>query len=714
MTQPVVNGASSGDLSSHLAKMLEPKSIAVIGASDRAGNLGGVAVGLLRKFGYPGEVWPVHPTSRLVAGYTCYPSIAEIPSPADLAILAVPAAACPALVRECASAGVTTGIIWSGGFAEGGPGGADLQQRLVEACRETGFTVLGPNCLGIIDTHLPATTTFASFLRESDELVAGNISMISQSGGLATMTQAMAARLGFGFRYMISTGNEAVVGVPDFFQALVGDPLTKVVCAYLEGVRDGEALVTALENLRDAGKPVVVLKAGATAASAAAATAHTGALVGERRVWSAVFDEFGVIQTASLEELLDVALELSSMDADKIPAGAGLAAVTFGGGMGVLAADQAVSHGLATPPLSAETRARLRLLVPPVAAIGNPVDLTPQSYLDLSWLEHLPAALDVIAADPLVDMVLVQAGPMATGGADVARIIAEFRRRAKEAVSVAWALPPPGIAEQLQAAGCHVFEESERAIRVLGKLVVRRRPRGRRSSAVPASDFDWGGFVPRPSPGEVVPEHRCREILAAAGLTVAPGRLATTEDDAVEIAGELGYPVAMKGISTAVSHRAAAGLMALGVADETGARSIYWTIGERAVSLDVHLEGVYVQSMIGGGAEFLVSGFRDPTFGSVVSVAAGGTMTELIDDVVLLRAPFDQTRADEALPALKTVATDTKAGLERLSHLAAYCATFSRLVAGAPWDRFVFEVNPVIVRQDLAVAVDGLLIIESP
>jgi acetate---CoA ligase (ADP-forming) len=694
--------------------MLEPKSIAVIGASDRAGNLGGVAIGLLRKFGYPGEVWPVHPTSRSVAGYTCYPSIAETPSPADLVILAVRAAACPALVRECASAGVTTGIIWSGGFAEGGPDGADLQQRLVEACQETGFTVLGPNCLGIIDTHLPATTTFASFLRESDELVAGNISMISQSGGLATMTQAMAARLGFGFRYMISTGNEAVVGVPDFFQALVGDPLTKVVCAYLEGVREGEALVTALENLRDAGKPVVVLKAGATAASAAAATAHTGALVGERRVWSAVFDEFGVIQTASLEELLDVALELSSMDADKIPVGTGLAAVTFGGGMGVLAADQAVSHGLETPQLSAETRARLRPLVPPVAAIGNPVDLTPQSYLDLSWLEHLPAALDVIAADPLVDMVLVQAGPMATGGADVARIIAEFRRRAKETVSVAWALPPPGITEQLQAAGCHVFEESERAIRSSASWwhAVDRVGDARRRCR-PVSEFDWGGFVPRPSPGEVVPEHRCREILAAAGLTVAPGRLATTEDDAVDTAGELGYPVAMKGISTAVSHRAASGLMALSVADEAGARSTYRTIGERAVSLDVHLEGVYVQSMIGGGAEFLVSGFRDPTFGSVVSVAAGGTMTELIDDVVLLRAPFDQTRADEALPALKTVATDTKAAMERLSHLSAYCATFSRLVAGAPWDRFVFEVNPVIVRQDLAVAVDGLLIIES-
>src|SRR5438445_10321349 len=236
----------------------------------------------------------------------------------------------------------------------------------------------------------------------------GDISMVSQSGGTATMAQAFAQQAGFGFRYMISSGNEAVLTAADYLHALVEDPHTKVIAAELEGVKGGARFVAALEEARAAGKPVVVLKGGETAASARAAVAHTGALAGERRVWDAVLRDAGVIQVHSLEELLDNVLFLSSTDLTKLPAGNGIAAVTFGGGGGVLAADQSVRSGLAMPMLTAPTRERLRALVPPIAAIENPVDLTPQVYNQAQWFGHFAEALDVIAADPGIHSILLQ------------------------------------------------------------------------------------------------------------------------------------------------------------------------------------------------------------------------------------------------------------------------------------------------------------------
>jgi len=281
-----------------LSGLLAPRSVVIIGASDQPGNVGGAAVRFFRKFHSPCAVWPVNPGRDTVAGLPCYKNVAELPARADLAILAVPATAVAQVVRECVGAGIRAGIAWAGGFQEGGAGGVALQNELTALCRETGFALLGPNCIGIIDTHAPVTASFASMMLELDRFLPGNISMVSQSGGLATMGQAMAQLQGYGFRYMISTGNEAMLGVADFIHALAADPRTKVIATYLEGVRDGAKFRQALLDARDAGKPVIVLKAGATTASAAAAAAHTGALAGEDRVWEVVLRDCAALQVA--------------------------------------------------------------------------------------------------------------------------------------------------------------------------------------------------------------------------------------------------------------------------------------------------------------------------------------------------------------------------------------------------------------------------------
>jgi acetyltransferase len=698
--------------------LLEPRSIAVIGASDQPGNLGGTAVRHLRKFGYPGAVWPVNPRRVTVAGLPCFPTVASLPGRPDLAILAIAADAVADLVRECAEAGIAHGIVWAGGFAEVGGDGIRRQRALVEVCRGTGFKLCGPNCIGIINTRLPMTASFASSLLEAERMIPGNISMISQSGGMATVVQALAQRAGFGFRYVVSTGNEAVLTTADFIHGLVADPETRVIATYLEGVADGAAFVSALEEARRSRKPVIVLKGGATAASARAAVAHTGALAGEDRVWSALLREQAAIRVRSQEELLDVALLLSGTDPDKLPAGNGVAVVTFGGGSGVLATDQCASHGLTTPQLAAASAARLKGLVTPLASIANPIDLTPDTYSQPQWLARLPEALDVIAADPGIHTVFFQFGAMPHKATEMMDAVGGLRGRTARAVSVAWSLASRAVLERLPAEGVYPFPESARALRALGhaaryRAALETPPR---LDDVEAPTFDWSALgAPPAAAGTVVSEPACQSILAAAGLATAAGRLAGSPDEAVAAAVAVGYPVALKGVSPAVTHRAAAGLVALGVRSGPEAREAFEWLTARATALGVCLEGIYVQAMVAGGLELLVSAFRDPVFGVMVSCGAGGNLTEVIDDVVLERAPVGEATALRMLERLRIVRNARELDPELDGGPPArFVARFSRLAAAAPWRRFVLEVNPVRVGRDAAVAVDGLLVVEEP
>jgi acetate---CoA ligase (ADP-forming) len=693
-----------------VSRLLAPRTIAVIGASDQPGNVGGAAVRFFRKFASPCTVWPVNPGRDSVAGLPCYRRVADLPSAADLAILAVPAAAVVQVVRDCVSAGIRAGIVWAGGFQEGGAAGTALQDELAAVCRQTRFALLGPNCIGIIDTHTPMTASFASMMLAIDRLLPGNISMVSQSGGLATMAQAIAQQQGYGFRYMISTGNEAAIGVADFIYALASDPYTKVVATYLEGVRDGEKFRQALLAARTAGKPVIVLKAGATPASAAAAAAHTGALAGEGRVWNAVLRDCAAIQVDSLEELLDVAMQLSGADLRKLPSRRGVAAITFGGGSGVLSADQCDRAGLAVPALTDATRNALKGLVPPLASTRNPVDLTPQAYQSPEWFGHFPHALDVIATDPGVGMVFLQLGPMARGDADMARMVAAFRDRCPKPVLAAWPLAIEAALISLRADDVHIFPEYSRAVRAMARIADYADALAQARETAPAAMFDWSARVPNPHPGMVIMEHDCHAILTQAGLPVAKGKLATTEKAAAEAMRQLGGQVVMKAVSERITHRAAAGLVALGLKSETEVREGWRTLQARAAELSVVLDGILVQRMMSTGAELLVSAFRDPDFGIMIMLGAGGTLTELIGDVVVIPAPFGPVTAAHALERLLVMRNVTK----HSGTLIDFVCRFSALAASVPWQRFVFEVNPVKWTATEVQAVDGLLIIESP
>ncbi|MGE3923436.1 MAG: acetate--CoA ligase family protein [Lautropia sp.] len=709
-----------------------------MGASDQPGSLGGRAVALLCKFGYPGDIWPINPGRETVAGLRCYPSLEALPRTPELAILAVAAAGTLDAARQCVAAGVRHGIVWAGGFAETGEEGARLQQELTAICRDGGFTICGPNSLGIVNTWLPLTGTFAARLVNTGTLLRGSISMVSQSGGLGIASQAMAQDDGFGFRCFISCGNEAVLGIADYLAALVEDEATAVIAAYVEGQRDGSALVAALAQARAAGKPVVMLKTGLTAATARAAAAHTGALVGDGRVWSAVLREHGVIQVDTVRELLDVSIFLSSSERVIRPAGRRVAIVSFGGGWGVLCTDLCARHGLEAPLLSAAIRAKLQDMVPPIASIANPIDLTPATFQP-RWLARFPEALETIASDPAIDTVFFALNAMATGGREVAEAIVALRGRTGKTICVSWVLAPPEGLAILAAAGVFVFPEQGRALAAVARIAASVEAAGGSGPALAASvpaassasrpaagtghrgepahpaAIDWREHVPDPAAGTVVSEDRCHRILQLAGLPVARGRLARSADEALAAARFAGYPVAMKGISAAVTHRADAGLLRLGVGSDAVVAAAYHELAEQARGNGIALDGVYVQQMVRAKAELLISAFRDPAFGVMITCGAGGGLTELIDDVALARAPLDADAAAALLRRSRLVRRTLQREPDSdLSAPAEFVARFSQLVTTIPWRRFVFEINPVRWQAGTAVAVDGLLIIEQP
>lgn len=709
--------ARTGAVFADISGLLRPASIAIIGASDRPANFGGGTIRNLLKFGYPGAVWPVNPHQQTVEGLPCYPNVRQLPGTADLAVFAIPGSALLDAIGECAAAGILYGVAFAGGFAEAGEAGLELHRSLIELCRQTGFKLCGPNCVGIINVDMPMTATFATALKEVDTLRPGTISMVSQSGGLATATVATAHRAGFGFRYLISSGNEAVLTFADYLHALVQDEGTRVIVGYLEGVPDGRKLLVALEEARERRKPVILIKAGTTKASAHAALAHTGALAGEDRVYDAIFREMAVIRVYSVEELLDVGLMLSGIEPAKLPRGPGVGIVTFGGGNGVLAADQCAQNGLSTPPLGPASVERLKQLLVPVASASNPMDLTPQTALQPERLARLAEALDVVAAEPEIHSLFFIVSSLAARAAEIADVISGYWERAPKPVCVNWPDAPKGAPERLAGKGIYTFPDHARGVRALHRLVRYRADLSRPPHPEPVDlpAFDWSAFVPQPGSQTIIPEHQCHRILEAGGLSVATGRVATSEGDAFRAAEVVGLPVALKALSRAVTHRAAAGLLAVDLRTSEEVLAAYRRIMARARELAVALDGIYVQHMVCGGLELLVSAFRDPLFGTMLTCGAGGDLTETLDDVVVERAPVDEALVRDLLGRLRLVRQARRRDAGPDPKIAAkFITEFSRLAATAPWRRFVLEVNPIKWTGEAAVAVDGLLIVEEP
>lgn len=674
--------------------IFEPRSVAVIGASAGPGKLGHTLLQNVIEYGFKGPIYPVNPRGGEILGLPVARSISELAGAVDLALISIPNDQVVPVLEECARAGVRAAVVLSSGFGEAGEDGRQLQARLRAVLRDGQMRVVGPNCMGVYNpAHGFNGSYFWSLPRQ-----AGGVSFVSQSGAMGGLFFAEAAQEGFGVAKFASIGNTVDVDQADLLEYLGADPQTRVIGLFIEGLRDGQRFLRAATRVTRL-KPVVALKAGRTGAGTRAAASHTGSLAGVHRLYRAALEEAGVILTSTTEEFLDVLRALAT-HGDRLPAGPNVAVITVSGGPSVLAADACEEHGLSVPPLSAQTQARLRAVLPPFAATGNPVDLTPQVRPDA-----IGDALDAVGADPGVD-----AAVFINLGVDhpqfreaVPRLQAVHGKPVVALVNAA-----PDLARALGDAGIPLYRTPERAVAALAALARQRQVLDRPIAPVLRGAVTPSRILDRVR-GRVLDEYDSKRVLAEYGMPVTPEERVETEAEALDAAERIGYPVALKLCSTEVLHKSDVGGVRTGLAAPEDLRRAWQDLAR------IHGGPFLVQAMVAPGPEFIVGARYDDVFGHFILVGLGGVLTELVDDVALALGPLsheaargliERTRAARLLKGYRGLPA---AGLDALARCV---VAVSDMVRANPQIAEV-DVNPVIVSPEGPVAVDALIVLRG-
>ena len=665
-------------------------SVAVVGASDRPGALGRLPVQFLQRYGYPGRILPVNPRGGEILGLPVYRTVTAAPGPVDLALVMVAAERVAAAIDDCAEAGVPVVIVGSSGFAEAGPEGAAIQAGIVAKARAAGTRVLGPNCIGSANFHTGLVASFSPMFAGVDtRLVPGRLGFVSQSGALGYGTVSLAFERGLGLGWAVTTGNEADITALETMLSLADEPECVALLGYLEALTD----IDRLRRLATNGKPVALLKTGRTEAGARAAASHTGALATEDRVVDATLRQLGIVRVSDVDELLDVG---DAFESPYRPAGPRVAVVTTSGGSGILAADAIAAQGLALGRLAYPTREALRGIVPTYGAVDNPVDVTASVMHDPTLVER---ALRVVAGDAQVDMLVV--GFCVLTGDDAATVVSKLGWIAQETrkpVLVARTGADhlaPGAASALRAAGVPVYPTPARAVRAAAALWQVSRPRHRPASEVTSLPR---GAVPKPGATEV----ELKRLLASAGIAVPRGTAVDSPETATETVHELGGLAVMK--AQGLPHKTEAGGVVLGVTPDLAAETYI-----QLTTLAPGDASVLVEEQVPSGMELLV-GITPSPLGQVLTLGAGGILTEVLDDVAVRLLPVDEFDIRDMLSEIRvsrllaghrgTLPADVTALIALLCRL-------QELVVTWP-DGFSLDLNPVVALPDRAVALDAV------
>jgi acetate---CoA ligase (ADP-forming) len=629
-----------------LIPFFAPTGVAIIGASGNPTKLGFGLARNLRQSRYRGAIHFVNPTAKTILGEPVYADIAAVPDPVDLAVLLIPAPAVPAAVAACAARGVKAAIIASGGFREVGAEGAALEAECLRAAQAHGVRLIGPNCIGLLDTHLPLDATFLP----PPGPTPGDVAFISHSGAICAAVIDWARGQGFGLSRLVSLGNQVDVNESDVLGPVAADPNTKVITLYLEGIADGRRFVETARAISRQ-KPIVALKVGRYAGGRQAVASHTGALAGEDSAYTAAFARAGVIRADTSEELFDWARALAWCPP---PQGRGVAVLTNAGGPGVTAVDALEANGLHLAQLSAATQAQLGRLLPPAASASNPVDM-----LAAASPEQYAGCLQILLDDPAVHsvMVILPPPPMHTAGG-VARAVIPIIYTAAKPVVVALMgerLIQEAV-EHFRAARVPEYRFPERAASALAILARRAEYLATPTADAPPTltgiDRERAGAALAGQPaGEFLPQAAVYELLDAYGIPRPAFELARSPEEAATLAAAMGFPVALKIAAPEITHKSDVGCVLLNVADEAAARQGYGTVVDngRRANPAAAIAGVYVQPMIAAGQELILGAALDPQFGPVVMVGSGGIEVEGMKDVAFALTPLTRTTAVAAL-----------------------------------------------------------------
>ncbi len=692
-----------------LARLLRPQSVAVVGASDKPGALGATLIANLDRAGYGGTIYPINPKRDRIGARACLASVDDLPMGVDVAVLAIPRAAVLDTVRALATRSVGAAIVFSAGFAEDGPAGLAEQAELARIARGAGMVIEGPNCLGLVNhvDRIPLT-----FVEAFCEAPAGRraVGVVSQSGAMAAVLGTVLSARAVPTSYSISTGNEAVSGVEDYVEWLIDDPATHVIAMIVESFRQPARFIAAARRARAAGKPVVLLHPGTSSAARASAATHTGAMAGDYPVMRAKVARAGVVFAETLQELGDLA-ELLVRCAALVHRD--VAILGESGAFKALALDQAERIGLPLTALNNDNAPALRAALPPFVPVSNPLDLTAQGLSQPSlYTDVVNALLDddrvgavvaaIIQSDPTTAAIKVPAILAALAGRTLTKplIFAGLDEGAR--------MPDPYITA-LRDHGVPWFPSPERALTALARLGQDQGPDEPpviAPLALPAL-ADFSGAIP---------EYRAKALLGPIGIAFPRATFASDAASAESAAAALGYPVAMKAQSAALSHKSDAGGVILDLADAAAVRSAWDRMFASVAAYDaaITLDGVLIEAMGERGIEMIVGGRNDPEWGAVVLAGFGGVTAEVLHDVRLFTP--DMTHGEVVAELGKLQSAALLAGWRGapaldVPALADLIITVARLLASEP--RLAeLDLNPVMLYPSGqgVIALDALMV----
>ncbi|MEC9368711.1 MAG: acetate--CoA ligase family protein [Pseudomonadota bacterium] len=703
--------SESRDGRAGIGRLLEPASVAIIGASDDPGRIGGRPLRYLLQEGFRGAVYPVNPNRQTVQGQKAYARVSDLPQAVDCALIAVPAKLVAGALEDCVAAGVKSAIVFSSGFAEVAGEGTALQAEIASIARRSGMRVLGPNCLGVLSFSSRFFATFSSSGDQQGYPQAGPVAIISQSGAYGTHLYMVARNWGLGVSHVITTGNECDVDVAECIGWAAACEDVKVIAAYAEGIKDGPALIRSLEKARANRKPVVFMKVGRSAEGAAAAASHTASLAGSDEIYDAVFRQYGVHRADTTEQMLDA---VYACTAGIFPQSRRIGLVTISGGVGVQMADHAKKAGLDVAPMPAAAQKKLKAKLPFASAL-NPVDTTAQFLNDMSLVRE---NFTIMLKDGGYGTAVAFLTMAAASRFVIEPLLAELRlirEQFPDRLLILSLLGPPEVVARYRDAGYLTFEDPCRAIDAAAAVV-----RFGESFARVSSGRDDGALLDSTSvpriPARSLSEWESRELLAGAGVPLVQAVLARSPEEAAKAAAAFGAPVAMKISAGEIAHKTEIGGVALNVSAADAGQTYDTLMGRAAKSVpSAKPDGVIVAPMVTGGVETILGAQVDPVFGPAVMFGMGGVFAEVFRDVAFRLAPVSKEEALAMIAETRGAALLAGARgrpVADVDALAGAIVALSRLAACCGDQLSSIDLNPFVVLPEGkgAVALDCLAV----
>lgn len=696
MTKKIAERAAGA---SRLSSILQARSVAIVGASADPAKVAGRPLAYMLARGYQGKLYAVNPGRAEVQGLPSYPSLAAIGEPVDLAIVGTEASKVESVIAEGIEAGVKAFVVFSSGFAELGDEGRALQARLRALAREKSVAILGPNCLGAVNSATGLIASFTTALEETP-LRPGRFAFVSQSGALGAYWLDIVLRAGLGFSHWITTGNECDVDAAEAVDFLVEDPDTEVIGLYLEDIRNTAAFRRALQRAAAARKPVIALKAGRSQAGAQAAASHTGALAGDDALYDACLRQCGALRVDSLSALVDAARLFLF---DSVPQGTRLGVMSVSGGAGVLIADEAETLGMTLPPFAQAAQDGLRAALPAFVTPANPVDLTGNVVQNTASVRQ---ALAAVALDPDIDAIVLFVGMMHSIAGAFTDALSRVREQLGKPVVVVWMSAMQGTLDTLEAAHIPVFADIPQAMRAIAAAAAIGRLQSEARDAMPPLPV----LPIAQGSRRTLSEWDGKALLGSQqAVGLAPGMLVGAADTCEAM--PFPAPLVAKLQSAQLLHKSDAGGVILHIRDAGRLSDAIASLRDIGARLGLDMQGVLVEKMVPFDHELLLGLRRDPRFGAVLTVARGGVEVELDADAVTRLLPLGAQQVEGMLRGLRSArlldgfrgrpAVDIPAVAARIARL---CDWF----LGQPQLAEV-EINPLAVRRDEAWALDALV-----